>query len=343
MSQHNGTPMINEQRQPVKLVKVSDASPVPADQAATAPAVSAEQAERRRIRRVRLAGLRAVVRHERTRTAYRVTVRHGAYVAGGARILTRRVWDARTPARYERMIRAAEAGGHDDEIKEWERRGYAFRAARHRRRMDIVSVMLDGPRALASAAGATAGFLLAMGCVIAWARHDLSYVLGPLNGVVQLLGWLGVIVSVVWGPLTVLLPFAALAGMWAVGRNRQTAPQWALPDDATGRDVIPDEGAILNALRHLNIPALNRAFKEGWQPRWVSGTGRLGNGWHTQLLLPLGVTVEMINGRKKVLAHNLLRLPVEVWPTEPQSQPGVLDLWVADKGSLSAPYRPGRS
>jgi S-DNA-T family DNA segregation ATPase FtsK/SpoIIIE len=49
----------------------------------------------------------------------------------------------------------------------------------------------------------------------------------------------------------------------------------------------------------------------------------------------MGVTVEMINGRKDVLAHNLLRLPVEVWPTEPSTAPGTLDLWVADQGSLS--------
>lgn len=43
----------------------------------------------------------------------------------------------------------------------------------------------------------------------------------------------------------------------------------------------------------------------------------------------------MVNGKKAVLAHNLLRKPVEVWPTEPHNQPGVLDLWVADQGSLS--------
>ncbi|MEU8952067.1 hypothetical protein [Streptomyces sp. NPDC048489] len=39
---------------------------------------------------------------------------------------------------------------------------------------------------------------------------------------------------------------------------------------------------------------------------------------------------------KSVLAHNLLRKPVEVWLTEPPKQPGTLDLWVADQGSLSA-------
>jgi S-DNA-T family DNA segregation ATPase FtsK/SpoIIIE len=48
----------------------------------------------------------------------------------------------------------------------------------------------------------------------------------------------------------------------------------------------------------------------------------------------------MVNARKTVLAHNLLRLPIEVWPTEPANQPGVLDLWVADQGSLSGKVPP---
>ena len=90
----------------------------------------------------------------------------------------------------------------------------------------------------------------------------------------------------------------------------------------------------------MNIGPLNKAFKDGWQPRWIQPTTRSGNGWHTQLQLPLGVTVEMVNGKKNVLAHNLLRKPVEVWPTEPRNQPGVLDLWVADQGSLSGPVPP---
>lgn len=69
-------------------------------------------------------------------------------------------------------------------------------------------------------------------------------------------------------------------------------------------------------------------------------TTRSGNGWHTQLQLPMGVTVEMIAGKKSVLAHNPLRKPVEVSPTEPPKQPGVLDLWVADQGFLSGTVPP---
>lgn len=44
--------------------------------------------------------------------------------------------------------------------------------------------------------------------------------------------------------------------------------------------------------------------------------------------------------RKEMLAHNLMRKPVEVWPTEPREQAGVLDLWVADPGILTKPVDP---
>jgi S-DNA-T family DNA segregation ATPase FtsK/SpoIIIE len=96
----------------------------------------------------------------------------------------------------------------------------------------------------------------------------------------------------------------------------------------------------VSALRNLNLPAINKKFKEGWQPRWLLQPVHDGKGWHAQLLLPEGVTVEMINDKKSVLAHNLLRLPVEVWPTEPRDKPGVMDLWVADQGSLTKPVPP---
>ncbi|WP_123744641.1 FtsK/SpoIIIE domain-containing protein [Saccharothrix texasensis] len=59
-----------------------------------------------------------------------------------------------------------------------------------------------------------------------------------------------------------------------------------------------------------------------------------------QLVMPKGVPVEEIVKRKTVFAHNLVRLPVEVWPSEPKGQPGVLDLWVADQGALSGPVEP---
>ncbi|WP_215456657.1 FtsK/SpoIIIE domain-containing protein [Streptomyces sp. ATCC 21386] len=291
-------------------------------------------------RRVRIDHLRRVVVEAREHGSYRAVVRHGSYVVGGTRILTRRAWDSRTTARHERMMRAAEAAGQEDVARDWEQRAYIFRQSRHRRRMELLQLAINAPKALFMGATAGAGILLLLGIMLAWANHDVSDVLTPLAGVIEFVAWVAFIAGVIWDPLLVCLPFIALAGVWAVGRHRQTAPAWALPGDPEQRDVVPDEGAILKALGNLAIAPLNKAIKEGWQPRWVSPTTRSGNGYHTQVQLPMGVTVEMISGKKNVLAHNLLRKPVEVWPTEPPKQPGVLDLWVADQGSLSGAVPP---
>ncbi|WP_329276992.1 zonular occludens toxin domain-containing protein [Streptomyces sp. NBC_01451] len=311
---------------------------VPAPSGTTGIPVPATEVQHRR--RVRTEALRRVVIEAREHMAYRLLVRHGAYVFGGTRVLTRRTWEARTTAMHARMMRQAEAAGNEELVRQWEQRAYAYRFARHKRRMDLLQMILKAPKAIASAVLSTGSVLLMLGLMLAWYNHDVDDVLTPLNTVVELVGWVAFIAGVLWEPLLYSLPWLALAGVWAVGQHRQTAPSWALPAGGDERDVVPDEGAILRALGGLGIAPLNKAIKEGWQPRWVQPTTRSGNGWHTQLQLPIGVTVEMVNGKKNVLAHNLLRKPVEVWPTEPPKQPGTLDLWVADQGSLSGPVPP---
>lgn len=240
-------------------------------------------------------------------------------------------------------MQAAEAAGQHEQALEWEERGRQFRADRHRRRMDLLTAPARLARAAVVGSVVGAGALLAIGGAMAWATGSWADILTPLVAVLTLIYWLTIIISIVWGPAIATAPVLALLGLWTVGRHTHAAPTWTLPPaKAAGErpESVPDEGAILNALRHLGIAPLGRAFKQGWQPRWVAPTTRLGRGWHTQLQLPLGVTVEMINAKKDVLAHNLLRLPIEVWPTEPRDQPGVMDLWVADQGSLSGAVPP---
>ncbi|MFI8294455.1 cell division protein FtsK [Streptomyces nigra] len=304
------------------------------------PSEQVERAAPRPRRRVRIDSLRRVFVETREHTTYRIAVRHGAYLWGGARILTRRAWDARTTARHERFMRIAEAAGNEEMVQKWEQRAYAYRFARHKRRMELLQMAISLPKAVFMATTAGAGVLLMLGIMLAWYNHDVRDVLTPMATLIEFVGWLAFIAGVVWEPLLAALPAIALAGVWAVGRHSRTAPTWALPVDEGEQGIIPDENAILRALQHLGIPKWKEATKAGWQPRWVQPTVRSGNGYHTQLQLPLGVTVEMINGKKNVLAHNLLRKPVEVWPTEPPKMPGVLDLWVADQGSLSGKVPP---
>ncbi|WP_435285352.1 zonular occludens toxin domain-containing protein [Streptomyces bacillaris] len=315
----------------VSLVKnpaTAPTTPPPAVASVSAPVGSRIVRTGRAVRRVAM--------HDRTRSTARFTVRHGMYVVGGGRIVARRVWEGRTATRYLRMLRAAEAAGNLEQANEWEERLHRFRAERHKRRMDLLAAPQQAVKAAGFGAAGGLGLLLAVGIALAIATKDPADVVTPLMALVELIRLLVVIVTVVWGPLLAIGPWLALAAVWAVGRNQQAAPAWLLPTaEGEKRDVVPDEGAILDALRHLGITPLNRALKEGWQPRWAAPTTRLGNGWHSQLQLPMGVTVEMVNDKKSVLAHNLMRKPVEVWPTEPADQPSVLDLWVADQGSLS--------
>ncbi|MGW6924460.1 cell division protein FtsK [Streptomyces sp. NPDC054950] len=305
-----------------------------------APPPAAVEDKPRARRRVRIDSLRRVVVEAREHDTYRVVVRHGSYLWGGARILTRRAWDSRTAARYERMMRIAEAGGNEELVREWEQRGHAYRQARQKRRIELLQMMVQAPKALALGTAAGIGALLMLGVLIALGTEDTSDVYAPIEAVVDLVRTLAYIAAAVWSPALYALPWLALAGMWAVGRNQRTAPAWALPAGGDEGGVIPDEGAILRALGNLGIAPLNKAIKAGWQPRWVQPTTRLGNGYHTQVQLPLGVTVEMVNAKKNVLAHNLMRKPVETWPTEPPNQPGILDLWVADQGSLNGVVPP---
>jgi S-DNA-T family DNA segregation ATPase FtsK/SpoIIIE len=302
-----------------------------------APAPAAVENRPRVRRRVRIGPLREVIIEARSHATYRATIRHAAYIAGGTRVLTNRAWESRTTARHERMMRIAEASGNEELVRQWEQRAYAYRFARHRRRLELLQMAVNAPKAVATATGTGGGILLLLGLMLAFDSGRPADVLTPLNAVIDLFAWVAFIAGVVWEPLLTALPFLALAGVWAVGRNQQTAPVWALPENGDERDVVPDENAIMRALAKLGIAPLNAALKEGWKPRWVQPSTRSGNGWHAQLQLPEGVPVEMIADKKATLAHNLLRKPIEVWPTEPRDQAGVLDLWVADPGVLTKP------
>ncbi|OZM79917.1 FtsK/SpoIIIE domain-containing protein [Pseudonocardia sp. MH-G8] len=281
------------------------------------------------------------VRHPRTRTVAKGTARQVWFPLAGAVVVARRWQDTHGAHRYERMMRAAETAGDHEALLEWESRDVAEKQRRHQRVMDWITSPLELVKALGVGAAAAVGLLLALGVVLAVANRDIAQVIGPITAVVNAVAFLVWFLTAYGALLLTGLTVAGIAYLWAVGRAQVQPPAWVAPATApTGRDVVPDEGAILNALRNLGLPPLDRKVKEGWQPRWVQPTCRDGKGWRTQLELPPGVTVEMINGKKPVLAHNLVRKAVEVWPTEPRDAAGVLDLWVADQGILTRPIDP---
>ncbi|MFC7309458.1 ATP-binding protein [Streptomyces monticola] len=279
---------------------------------------------------------------ERTATACRFAVRHGLYAWGGTRIVARRAWDGRTAARYERMLRTAEAAGNYEAATEWEERGQRFRDARHRRRMDLLTAPIDAAKGAAAGAGMFAGGLLLLGIVLAVANEDFTEIATPTMAVVQLIQWLVLVVTVVWGPLVTIGPWAALIGLWAVGRHQQAAPQWALPANVRsgeGEPITPS--IVVKALRDLGIAPLRNAIKEmGDAGASMLGPIRIaGCGVEVDVTLPSGVSTDQVQNRRRKLAENLSRHEHEVFITIPQAARTVR-LWVADSGALDEPIGP---
>ncbi|MFF7440864.1 FtsK/SpoIIIE domain-containing protein [Streptomyces sp. NPDC008122] len=289
---------------------------------------------------------RAVVRaarHNRTKTAGRMAVRHTSYVLGGTRIVARRAWDGRTGARYERLLRAAEAAGNYEAAGEWEERLHRFREQRHKRRMDLLMAPEKLVKGAAYGAGGSLGVLIAIGIALAIANKDVTDVVTPLMALVELIRLLVTLVTILWGPLLAVGPWLALAGVWAVGRQRGAAPQWALPahsrSDDAGAPITPS--VVVTALRDLGIAALRKAIKEmGDAGAAMLGPIRIaGCGVEVDVTLPSGVSTEEVQTRRKKLAENLARHEHEVFITIPEAARTVR-LWIADSGALDEPIGP---
>ncbi|MFD9398322.1 ATP-binding protein [Streptomyces sp. NPDC060011] len=292
-------------------------------------------------RRIRTDPLRHILDDERVRSSWRIAVRHGSYVVGGSRVLVRRTWDGRSAARYERMIRAAEAAGLLDEAKEWEARGQAFRAARHKRRIELLTAIINAPKAAGSAVATGAGVLLLLGLLLAWANHDASDVLAPMMAVLDLVRLIATVAGVVWGPALFVIPWIALSAVWAIGRHSRTAPQWALPPHQrdNGGPVTPS--VVVVAFRDLGISALRKAIEDMGDvgAAMLSPIVLAGCGVELDVTLPSGVSTDEIQKRRRKLAENLGRHEHEVFITIPEAARTVR-LWIADSGALDEPIGP---
>ncbi|RPK53522.1 ATP-binding protein [Streptomyces sp. ADI93-02] len=287
-------------------------------------------------------GIRTVATHDRTTTACRATARHGLYVWGGTRIVARRTWEGRTASRYERLLRAAEAAGNMEAAAEWEERGQRFRQERHRRRMDLLTAPMDAAKGIAAGAGIGAGGLLLLGIMLAVGTKDWTDIATPTMALIELVRWVVFIITVTWGPLVTIGPWAVLLGLWAVGKNQQAAPQWALPANVRsgeGEPITPS--IVVLALRNLGIAPLRNAIKEmGDAGASMLGPIRIaGCGVEVDVTLPSGVSTNEVQNKRRKLAENLSRHEHEVFITIPQAARTVR-LWVADSGALDEPIGP---
>lgn len=286
-------------------------------------------------------GVRSVVTHDRTKTVFRHAV---AYPLGGIGVVAKRWRDAHGGNRYERLMRAAEAAGEEDRLRYWHEAADNDKDRRHQRAMDRASLPGQWIKAGALGLVGIAGFLLVTGLILAFDSGHLADVIAPITAVMDAVAF------VVWfltayGVFLLLAATALGVGyLYMQGREHAEVPGWlattdeVAPGEGDVMDGLPDENTIVNALKNLNIKGFNQAMKEGWRLRWRELPHVDGKGWRAQVDLPPACPVEEIIKRKTMLAHNLVRFPIEVWPTEPS--PSVLDLWVAKPGALSGPVDP---
>ncbi|MEU1518134.1 ATP-binding protein [Streptomyces sp. NPDC005811] len=286
--------------------------------------------------------VKTAVTHEKTRATARALARHSSYTFNGGRIVARRTWDGKTGARYERMIRAAEAAGNLEAAEEWEERLTRFRAARHHRRMDLLHSPVDAAKGVGVGAGMGVGVLVALGVVMAVNTGEVRDVITPLSATIDFIALLIRIVQIVWGPALTIGPFLALLALWSVGRKQHAAPAWALPANARSSEGEPiTPSIVVKALRDLGVPALARAIKEmGDAGASMLGPIRIaGCGVEVDVTLPSGVATNEVQGKRRKLAENLTRHEHEVFITIPEAARTVR-LWIADSGALDEPIGP---
>ncbi|MER6535143.1 ATP-binding protein [Streptomyces sp900105755] len=286
--------------------------------------------------------IKAAATDEGTKTVVRAVARHGLYTFNGGRIVARRTWDGRTGARYERMIRAAEASGNLEVAEEWEERLQRFREARHRRRMDLLHSPVEVAKGAAVGTGMGIGVLVALGVIMAINTKHPADVITPLAATIDFIAALLRIVQIVWGPALTIGPFLALLALWSVGAHQKAAPAWSMPDNVRSNEGEPiTPSIVVKALRDLGVPALRNAIKEmGDAGASMLGPIRIaGCGVEVDVTLPSGVSTIEVQNRRRKLAENLTRHEHEVFIMLPVAARTVR-LWIADSGALDEPIGP---
>lgn len=224
--------------------------------------------------------------------------------------------DLRADARAARLARDAEA------------RRSAQEAIRHdsRERWRRVAKVLRIGLATSVVVIVIAAVLVTIDSQVA--REDMWPWLAAVYSTLDALGW-----TLSW--LLTLAPVVWLgAAIWE-GRDRTPGSSFLVAPAREEADSWIDERMVSKALAHLGIGPLDKYFKSGGQLVYTAPCRLDGEGTYTQIRLPMGVTAEMVAGKRNTLAGNLGRAPLETWPTQ-GDEAGILDLWIADKGKLGA-------
>jgi DNA segregation ATPase FtsK/SpoIIIE, S-DNA-T family len=157
---------------------------------------------------------------------------------------------------------------------------------------------------------------------------------GILTGVLTVCGVLFWVVVFGTIPMVFLLAYRE-------GRRVANLPRWMVSaDEQAQMDSTISPDLIVAALRHMKIPSMAKYLDNGGTLEFIVPPREQGGGTYTQVRLPLGTAaVELLTSIKvELLAGNLGRHRHEVWPQrEKETDARVLDLWIADKGTMDKP------
>jgi DNA segregation ATPase FtsK/SpoIIIE, S-DNA-T family len=271
-----------------------------------------------------------VVKHEHTRAVGR----HAAYVPAGLVVLARRRKRNRALA-LEFAHQAKASGDHANGLL-WAAQHEASLKARHERWRGRKEMAVDLAKASPWFLGIWVFLMVVTGVLLAWAHHSPAYVLWPWKTLADTVADLVTLAGILLFAAAFAVPVGVLILLHELGRRGgDLAPGWstaAKPGDADKGLVVTADTIVL-ALQNIPVPAMAKAFKDGWRPSFSLQPVRDGRGYESEFSVPLGVTAEMIADRRPVLARNLHRDEIEVWPSA--GAPGYARLWVADRGAVS--------
>ncbi|CAM4024953.1 hypothetical protein KIPE111705_36935 [Kibdelosporangium persicum] len=289
--------------------------------------------------------VRTVATHQRTLRVVKALARNVSYPVAGAGMVLRHWRDTHGSARYERLLNDAEQSRDQEALREWEARAVAEKQRRHQRMMDWIDSPARVVKALATAAFSVAALLLALGVILAISREDISQVTGPITAVIDAVAFV-VWVATAYGIVLVTgATTGVLVYLWHKGRRHSTwEPEWLhTPEQRAESFAVIDESMLTRALTHCKVTSLTKALKEGQQLEFVVLPRQQGGGTYVQVRLPFGCAASDFLDPKRVelLAGNLGRHKHEVYPQrQPKADARVLDLWVADAGTMDKPAPP---
>ncbi len=273
----------------------------------------------------------------------RVAARAAYTVGQGHASWARRAADALTHGPVREQVRLARLAGDREALAEWTERLISLKDSRAERLRQLPATLLAALRALLVVLCVLAGLLVVIGVWLAFTPHSIGWY-----------GWWSLIKHILDSSLTALtlairvVLWAAvpvlLVAAWQEGRRAAVAPRWLISaQERAEQDSEITADVITAALRHVKIPALTRYLAGGGVLEYVVTPREQGGGTYTQVRLPMGVTAAELLASAKVelLAGNLGRHRHEVWPQrEKDTDARVLDLWVADKGTMDKPAPP---